>query len=300
MLVLGITLLVTGSNFFVEYSVKIAKYLKINLVMFGAIAVAIGTSLPELGVTIDAGLNKHPEIIVGNIVGSNIANIGLILGTALLLTGIKITYRKLHREAELMLVMSLIFVALMLLGVFNWVYGLIFLIIAGFLIYHLAGHKDSKEIELVDKRGNHFPLNIIVLIGGLAAVLYGSKLTVDSAVSIAGSMGVSLGLIAATLIAVGTSLPELAVTITAAKKKQGGLAIGNIIGSNLFNILLIGGIGSLFGRLDAGLGLGYALFFTLFAFLGYLLAIGKIKPKKLYGIILLIIYGLFIGYLLVN
>ncbi|MGD8373648.1 MAG: sodium:calcium antiporter [Candidatus Woesebacteria bacterium] len=292
-LALGLVLLSVGANYFVDYAVGLAKYLRIQTVVFGAIIVAIGTSLPELIITIGSAFSNNPEIIVGDIMGSNIANVGLVLGLALLLGKISPTHDKLDSKNVLLIVVTLVFVGLLLLRLLFWPIGVLLLGLSGFLILGLAKERDMS-MQTPDIKTKNVIINWSVLISCLIGVIVGSQITIDSSLAIAKTLDISVGVVAATIIAIGTSLPELVITLMAIRRKEHGLAVGNVIGSNLFNLVLIGGVGATMSNLSVEVSLRMVVFFLSFALVLYMLASGRLKPNRFYGIALLVSYIIYV------
>lgn len=293
-LALGLALLVVGASYFVEYAISIAKHLRLPLIVFGAVIVAVGTSLPELVITIEAALKNAPDIIVGNIIGSNIANVGLVLGVAMLLGRQAPHQKQLGGKNRLLLILTLAFLCLLQLQLLFWPAGLILLTFAGFLIFGFTKDRERQQ-ELSKLNTKNLAPSWIVLAASLAGVIIGSQVAVNAALAIAATLNISAGIIAATVIAVGTSLPELVVTIIAVKKQEHGLALGNVLGSNLFNIVLIGGAGATLSNLSIGLPIVSIAFFLLFAAALYALAAGIVKSAPRYGILLLLLYVIYVG-----
>ena len=292
-LALGLTLLVIGASYFVEYAISIAKHMRLPLVVFGAVIVAIGTSLPELVVTIEAALKNSPDIIVGNILGSNIANVGLVLAVAMLMGRTSIRQKRLGGKNRLLLILTLVFLCLLQLRLLFWPAGLALLALAGFLIFGLTKDRNHQQ-EINKLNTKNLALSWIVLIASLAGVIIGSQVVVNASLAIAQAWQVSAGIIAATIIAVGTSLPELVITIAAVKKREHGLALGNLLGSNLFNIALIGGAGAALANLNVALSVPTIIFFLMFAGALYTVAAGMIKPTPRYGMVLIGLYAVYV------
>lgn len=292
-LVLGLLLMVIGANYFVDYAVRLAVSLHLHKAVFGAVIVAIGTSLPELVVTIEAALAGKPEIIVGDIMGSNIANVGLVMGIALLVGKVNPAQEKLGGKSKLLFVLSLIFVSLLWLKLLAWPVGAVLLAVAAVLIYNLTKAHDgaisSPGLDVKEKL-----ISWAILAMSLLGVVIGSQVAIDASLSVATAWGVSVGVVASTVIAVGTSLPELAVTLAAIKKKEHGLAVGNIIGSNLFNLALIGGIGACITKLNVNLSEPTLVFFLLFALLAFLLARKNLQLKRWYGAVLVLLFAFYV------
>ncbi len=249
-LVLGFLLLIKGADFFVDGSSSIAKKFKIPPMVIGLTLVAFGTSAPELAVSIDAALAQSNGLVFGNVIGSNIANTLLILGLSAAITPIKISLKTIFKEMPFLIV-STIAMSVMAMdklidnssNVLSRIDGMILLLL--FVLYFFSmiemivnnKEKDSEEVVSMPL------LKSIILTGfGLISIVVGADLTVSGAVSIAVLFGLSETLIGLTIVAIGTSLPELITSVVAAKKGENEIAIGNIIGSNVFNILLVLGV----------------------------------------------------------
>ncbi len=249
LLAAGLLILAKGSDFFIDSSTYIARRFGVSELIIGLTLVSVGTSLPEFGASVYASYYGSGAIAVGNIIGSNIANIGLVLGVTIMLSSIKISRDLLKRDSYVMLGVSFLFVSIAVDGV-SRLDGLI--LIAVFLLYIrlLYAVQRMAEIDVSPSLNNSSEgakmfKKIIEFIAGCAGVFLGAKLLVESAIDIAAAIGVTQSVIGVTLVAFGTSVPELAVCITAIKKKAEDIAIGNVIGSNIFNILWVGGVASL-------------------------------------------------------
>lgn len=289
----GLSLLMFSANYFVKYAAILAQRLGLKKAIFGTVVVAIGTSLPELTIAIEAALNNSPDIVIGNILGSNIANIGLILGIMLLASKAGILKPGFKSKSVLLLVISLIFISAIWLKILSWPIGLILLIISGFLIFNLSRDR-VQQINIADKSLKNLVIGWLVLISSLIGVIIGSQVVIESSMSIANTLDIPVGTIAATIIAIGTSLPELIITLVAIKKKEYELAIGNIIGSNLFNLVLIGGTSAVITSLDIQFPASTAIFFIMFTVFVYLLSVKRIKPRRIYGVVLIALYILYV------
>lgn len=250
LMTLGIALLIMGSNYFVNGVASIAQILNIPIIVIGLTIVAFATSAPEILVSIVAALNNESDLAVGNAIGSNTANIGLVLGLMASIKPISID-SKVHKK--LMILLLLVSLSMILpfwdntISLFEGRFILLaFLLVMSWLIkFSLKIHDEgNKTSELSDSDYNIYsaPKAIIMLIIGLAVLTFGANLVVENAIKIAEILGVSQTIIGITLVAIGTSLPELSVSITSAIKGEYGLAIGNIIGSNIFNLLAVIGI----------------------------------------------------------
>ena len=309
LLVIGFALLIWGADFFVDGASRVAARLKIPQIVIGLTIVAFGTSAPEAAVSISAGLKGSADLAVSNVVGSNILNIGIILGISALITPLAV--QKATRKYEMPYVM-IVTIILMLLGMFDgklgWVDGLI--LWAGmilFLVYLLniakKGKNEEQEEEQNEKK-KKAPLIWLILkiiIGG-AAIVLGSDFAVDGATAIATSVGWSERLIGLTIVALGTSLPELVTSVVAAMKKNADIAIGNIVGSNIFNILFVLGTTALITPV------AYTEAFIIdnivalvIAVLLWVLVLNKdCKLKRVGGGILLASYVIYFVYLMIN
>lgn len=247
---LGLAMVVFGSDFLVDGASSVARKFKISEFVIGIIIVGFGTSCPELVVSVTGAIEGSSDIAIGNVIGSNIMNILLILGLTAALSPIAISDNNKKKDIPILLIFTLFFCLTCLDGQINRVDALMYLLLFVFYISYnfRSGKKDftpeeeSKEYSLV--------LSILLIIVGLAGLVIGGKLFVDNAVMIAQSIGASEKFIAITVLALGTSLPELVTCVVAAVKKKGQLALGNIVGSNVFNILLILGCSGLINPLN--------------------------------------------------
>ena len=244
LLVVGFFLLIKGADWFVEGASKIADRFHIPQIVIGLTIVAFGTSAPEAAISITAALNNNADITIGNVVGSNIFNVLVILGVTALIRPLIVQKSTLKYELPFLIGITIIFG---ILGIndhqINFVDGIIlwilFLLFLGYLLYQSKhGEPAIDDIPQADKKDS-MPKLILLTIVGMVAIGVGSDITVDSATYIATALNMSQRLIGLTIVAFGTSLPELITSITAAKKGNSDIAIGNIIGSNIFNILFV-------------------------------------------------------------
>ncbi|MEN3950002.1 calcium/sodium antiporter [Iodidimonas sp. SYSU 1G8] len=259
-LLLGLVLLIAGGDLLVRGAVRIAERLRLSPMLIGLTVVGMGTSMPELAASVQASLAGSPGIAIGNIVGSNIANGLLILGASALIAPIAVQTRALWRDGG---VGTLAVVALLAAGAtigLSRGAGIAFLIaMAGYIYYayrqeragadHSAAYDRAQAMEdfdpaLVphDKPGGSLAIAIGLFLVGLVLIVGGGTLLVDGAIAMAQQLGVSDAVIGLTIVAVGTSLPELVTSAMAAFRKAGDIALGNVLGSNIYNILFIGGI----------------------------------------------------------
>ena len=260
-LVIGFVLLIKGADFFVEGSSSVAKRLHVPSIIIGLTIVAMGTSLPETAVSVSASLAGNNELAVSNVVGSNIFNLMVVIGVCAILATVNVARETIRRDIPLSLICAGL---LMLLGIVGFgdktgmtlghLDGVIFIVLfACYIIYMVrTAMKASKEGKKVEIEGGSdeeiklvsVPVSILFIIGGAIAIAVGGDVTVDAASRIASDLGMSQTLIGLTIVSIGTSLPELVTSIVAARKNEVDMALGNAIGSNIFNILMVLGIAS--------------------------------------------------------
>jgi cation:H+ antiporter len=301
--VAGLAILIKGSGFFVGSSAFVARHFGVSRLIIGLTLVSMGTSLPELGASVYASYAGEGEIAVGNVVGSNIANIALVLGACILLRQITIKKKMIRRDGLIMLGVTLLFIFLVIGGVKRWE-GLILMVIFATYILLLYKHnktdKEDEELcELSDRfcpKESSLKVEIVKLTIGCIGVFLGSKLLVDSAVDIAQTFSISQSVIGSTLIAFGTSVPELAVSMTAILKRLEDISIGNIIGSNIFNILWVIGAAALVANLAVDEILLYTNIPIMLSVSALLLIFMAVRGKleRWQGIIFVAIYVVFI------
>ncbi len=309
--VLGICLLIKSANWIVDGSSSLAKKLGVSSLIIGLTVVAFGTSLPELVVNLFATLKGSSGVVFGNIIGSNIANILLILGIVAMIGNVKIKSETVWKEIPFALLA--VFVLFALTGkvffsnghLFSWNDGLVLLALFVMFLYYIfqIALKDKKNIGFI-KDSNEPNLRIALkLTAGLVGIYFAGLWVVDGAVLIAEQFGLSEFLISATIIALGTSLPELVVSVMAVMKKNVDLAVGNIIGSNVFNILWVLGIVPFVAPLKIpefiGFDIGIMFLATLLLFI--FMFIGKKHGlSKKEGAMLILFYMLYIVYIIIR
>lgn len=255
-LVVGFVLLIKGADLFVEGSSSVAKIFKMPTVIIGLTIVAMGTSAPETSVSISAALQGANDIAVSNVVGSNFFNLLVVVGVCALLQPINITKSLIKRDYPYSIFATVLILAFLVIGLFvsgqpqlTRIDGIILL--AAFVFYlvilirfTLISIATGHKVDVEEVKTRSLPVSIIFIVIGLAGVIYGGDFVVNSATAIAKTFGMSNTLIGLTIVAIGTSLPELVTSIVAAKKGEADLALGNVIGSNIFNLLLVLGISS--------------------------------------------------------
>ncbi|MDZ5474477.1 calcium/sodium antiporter [Bacillus sp. 31A1R] len=315
LLLVGFALLIKGADYFVEGASKIAQSLRVSPLLIGLTIVAFGTSSPEATVSIIAALEENAGVAIGNVVGSNIFNITFVVGIAAFLNPLKVESETIRKEIPFTLLAS---VALLVLisdvslemlsdNFITRSDGLVLLLFfAIFLYYIFEVARNSREQakgkdESVATEGISKGKNILFTLGGLAAIIFGGDMVVDNAREIALSFGMSETLVGLTIVAIGTSLPELITSITAAIKKESEIALGNIVGSNIFNILFVLGSASVISPLavdsailtDVLLMIGLTVVLLFFSRTHY-------KIGKSEGIILAVAYVLYMVYIIIR
>jgi cation:H+ antiporter len=256
--VVGLVMLCFGGNWLVSGGVAIARKFRISNLIIGMTIVAYGTSTPELAASI-AAAGEHSAIILGNIIGSNIANVGMVIGVAAILVPLAVSKSVLRKEIPIMLGVSLLLVLISIDGEISQYDGVLLLAGLGVFAYYtlrdaMKQRAENKETKEEIKQGaNNVYLKSAGLIGiGVVLLYVGAILTVDNAVILAKEFGLSEKIIGLTVIAIGTSLPELITSIIAIRKGHADIGVGNIIGSNIYNILMIMGVGAALGGVMVG------------------------------------------------
>ena len=304
--ILGLVLLYYGAEYLVRGGSSIALKLKISPLVIGLTLVAYATSAPELVVSVDAAIKGMGDVSIGNIVGSNICNIALILGLCAVITPLQVNKKLLKNDVWLMSI-----TALALLGCYalnrgvNRVEAAILLIgsitYTVWSIYSSRRENCSDAVEDMPKKTYSLPVAILLVAGGLAALIGGAKCFVNSAVEIAKFCGVSEAVIGLTLVAVGTSLPELATSVVAAIRKEQDIAIGNVVGSNIFNVLAILGVAPLIEPVKAQ-GISYVdmILMVALSLMLYPVMRSGMKISRLEGGFMLLVYIAYTMYLIVK
>lgn len=246
----GLTMLYFGAEWLVKGSIAISNKLGVSHLVIGLTVVAFGTSTPELAVSISSAMQGLSDVALGNVVGSNIFNIGAILGISSIISPIIVSKSVIRKEVPIMIGISFLLLAIVLDGNIDFIDGV--LLVIGIIVFTWYSFHSSKKDTDIDEipiskgiQKNVFSKSIFFIIVGLLLLTGGSFLTVDNAVIIGASFGISELFIGLTIVAIGTSLPELITSVVAARKGHADLGFGNIVGSNIFNILAILGISSL-------------------------------------------------------
>jgi len=313
LLLIGFALLIKGADFFVEGASKIAQALHVSPLLIGLTIVAFGTSSPEATVSIVAALEENAGVAIGNVVGSNIFNITFVVGLTALLSPLKVESETIRKEIPFTLLAStalLILISDISLQSLSANFitrgdGYIFLLFFAIFLYYIfevARHsRDRMKEENTTVEKPPWGKNIFFTIGGLAAIILGGDLTVNSATEIAYSFGMSETLVGLTIVAVGTSLPELITSITAAIKKQSEIALGNIVGSNIFNILFVLGAASVISPLavDPKIVVDVVLMIILTVVL-LIFSRSNSRIGKIEGVILAVAYIIYMIYIILR
>jgi cation:H+ antiporter len=297
LLIIGFIALIKGADMFVESASGIAKKIKIPNIIIGMTIVAMGTSAPEFSVSLQSSIAGMSDISIANVVGSNIFNLLVVLGVSALFSKLKITK---YKDVLITLAISVLLTSFALNGYLSAIEGLILL--GGFIIYIISMIKNKKETdENVETFNKNILLTIVLGVIGLGAIVYGGNLVVDSASKIATTLGMSQNLIGLTIVAIGTSLPELVTSVVAIKKGENDIAVGNVLGSNIFNMLLIIGASSVINPMNVSL---YTfidiIFITVTLIIFILLTYKKQEVNKYNGLIFIIIYISYIIYTIIR
>ena len=300
LLIFGLIILILGAEAIVKGSVSLGKKLKISLFAIGVVVVSAGTSLPELASSLEAITSNHSDMAVGAIVGSNIANIILIMGATTLLCPISgVTQNQINQSIiSIFIAFSLILMSIFFIQ-FNFIFGFISLIILIIIMINQIkkGSLDFSDVDNKDE--HHIIISFFFILIGIIFLIYGSKFFVGAAVNIATTFGVSESIIGATLVAFGTSLPELSVGILSALRRKVDFALGNVLGSNIYNILGVLGISSFFANFSIPFSMANFDLYVMIA-VTILITLFMVTKKRLgrtYGVSSLLIYVGYISYL---
>ena len=294
-LLIGLALLIVSGDYLVKGAVGIAERFKISPLVIGMTVISFGTSAPELFVSVGAALSGSPDIAIGNVIGSNIANIAMVLAITILIFPMVVERNSKIIDWPMMMMSSILFYVFALNGEINQIEGVIMVTILA--VFTILLIRNSRKLNLkldddIDGAPSNFPLTMLFLIGGLIGLKIGADFLLDGAVGIAKSFGMTEKVIGVTIVAFGTSVPELVASGVAAFRKQTDISLGNLIGSNLFNILIVIGITAIITPISVTQS---ALDFDMLWMLGISLAlypmmfIGK-KMGRIHGGILLAAY----------
>lgn len=301
LLLIGFVLLIKGADFFVDGSSSLARIMKVPSVIIGLTIVAMGTSAPEASVSVNAALAGSNDIAISNVIGSNLFNGLVVVGVCAFMAGFKTNPEILKRDMPLNIIVTAILCIMLLDRHINHIEGIILLIsmavyIAVMVISALKNRETADECKILS-----LPKSLIFIIGGLIAVIFGGTLVVDNACLIAKDFGVSENFIGLTIIAIGTSLPELVTSITATRKGDSGLALGNAIGSNLFNIIFILGMSATICPLNVlSESIIDCIILLVSAVILYVFARTKKTMNRWEGIVCVFLYVGYTAYLLIR
>lgn len=311
-LIIGFVLLVKGADFFVEGASSVAKMLKVPSLIIGMTIVAMGTSLPETSVSISASMNNQNTLAVSNVVGSNIFNLMVVLGVCAVIAELKVSKDVLKRDYPFSVLCAILLLVAGVIGMtLGRMDGIIFLVIFAVFIFYLIksaldarkrGEISEKEREMNEEMEEMEDLPvwkcILYIVGGAIAIKYGGDWVVDSASVIATSFGISATLVGLTICSVGTSLPELVTSIVAARKNELDMAVGNVVGSNVFNILMVLGIAATVSPIafltENIIDIAVLIVFSV---IGWIMAWTKRELNRKEGIIMLFLYAVYVVYI---
>lgn len=304
-LLAGFVLLIKGADFFVEGSSSVAKRIRVPSIIIGMTIVAMGTSLPECAVSVTASLNNSNSLAISNAIGSNIFNLMVVCGACALFAPLTVNAGVLKREFPLSVLCAILLLALGSLGMElgHLDGGVLIVLFCAYLVYMVLSAKKARTQQTEDKDYKILAAwkCVLFIIGGAAAIVFGGDFVVDGATVIALRFGLSQTLIGLTVVALGTSLPELVTSIVAARKNEVDMALGNVIGSNIFNILMVLGIAGAISPLDflmeniIDIGL-----LILMSVIVWIFAWTRKKVAKGEGIVMLFLYAAYMVYICVR
>jgi len=300
LLIVGLALLILGAELIIRGSVSFGRKLKVSLFAIGVVIVAGGTSLPELASSINAVVTNHADLAVGAVIGSNIANLILVMAATSFLIPISNINQNQMNQAWINIVLAVILIAMSYFIIpFNFVFGILSICLL-FIIMWLQVKQGTLDISEVEEKGDYSLLmSIMLIVSGIILLVYGSELFVDSAINIANQLNIPEAIIGVSLVAFGTSLPELVVGILSAIRRKVDFALGNVLGSNIYNVLGVLGISSFFDNFNIPTVIGSEdLLFMLFVtvmILGFMFLLKRIG--RTYGSLGLVLYFGYIFYI---
>lgn len=300
-LLVGFVLLIKGADFFVDGASSIAGKLKVPSLIIGLTVVSMGTSMPELAVSVSASISGDNGISLGNVVGSNIFNLLMVVGIAAMIIPIKTDKEILKRDMPISILITAVLMAILMDGHLSRLDAAILLVLFAGYMYILIRSALKNRVEGENPKIYSWTKSIVISVIGLAAIIGGGQLVVNSAKTIAASLGMDDTLIGLTVVAIGTSLPELVTSVVAARKGDSGIAMGNVVGSNIFNILFILGAAGVIKPMDAdnaffidsGILIGVSAMMLLFAFT-------KRKTGRMEGTVAVSIYLIYTAYIIMR
>lgn len=301
LLIVGFVLLIKGADLFVDGASSVAAKLKVPSLIIGLTVVSIGTSLPEAAVSVSASLSGNNSISLGNVIGSNIFNLLMVVGVSSAILPIVTDRDMLKRDMPINIGITVLLGILLFDGNLSRLEALLLLLLLVAYMFLLIRSALKNRVEAEETKVLSWAKSIVFIVLGVAAIIGGGQLVVNSAKTIALALGMSETLVGLTVVAIGTSLPELVTSIVAARKGDSGIAMGNVIGSNLFNILFILGMAGVIKPLtadaaffiDTGILLGISALMLLFAFT-------KRKISRVEGITCVLIYVAYTAYIIMR
>ena len=313
-LLIGFVLLIKGADFFVEGSSNIAKRLKVPSIIIGLTIVAMGTSLPETAVSVTAAFVHNNELAISNVVGSDIFNLMFVIGVCAILTPVIVNKDTVVRDLPISIICAFLLAGLGYLALgdksnmtVGRLDGIIFLILFAGYIFLMVKSALKARVENAqtepddDAKFFSYPKCIIFIVGGAAAIAFGGDMTVDAASRIAIDMGMSQTLVGLTIVSIGTSLPELVTSVVAARRNEVDMAIGNAVGSNIFNILMVLGISAVISPMSL-ITENIIDIFILIAFSAvvWLFAFTRRKINRNEGIVMVCMYLIYTAYIIIR
>ncbi|MBC8630837.1 calcium/sodium antiporter [[Eubacterium] tenue] len=312
-LLIGFALLIKGADIFVDGASSIAKKFNVSPMLIGLTIVAMGTSAPEAAVSVSSSLAGQNDMSIANVVGSNFFNILIVLGVSSIIAKLPVEKETIKKDTPFLIFISILLLALSLNFNLSRLDGVIFLVLfILFLINMIKSNISSKDIEsssgetaiaieATDTKSIHMPKTLLLCLIGIVGIVFGGDLVVNSATNIATSFGMSANLVGLTIVAMGTSLPELVTSVIAVKKGETEIAIGNVIGSNIFNILLVLGLAALIHPMAVSMvAIIDTIFMTAVTILLYIFIKKNNSLTKIHGIIFVIIYFIYLIYTIIR
>lgn len=308
LLIIGFIILIKGADIFVDGASSIAGNFKVSKMLIGLTIVAFGTSAPEFAVSVKSLISGSGDMVLGNVIGSNILNILLILGVSSMFHSLKVKDSTVKKELPITLLMTTIFIVLLSDKLFDKGFnntftrsdGIVIILFFLVFVYYLIKMARNKKDKAQDEKYMSMKKAILFTSLGIVGIIIGSNLVVENASAIARTIGISESMVALTIIALGTSLPELVTSVTATRKGEYDIAIGNVVGSNIFNIGMVIGIPiALFGGIEQ-ISINYIDLITMIlsAFLLFVFSYNDRKISKYEGSIFLIIFIVYYGYVI--
>ena len=300
LLIIGLLLLILGAELIIRGSVSFGRKLKVSLFAIGVVIVAGGTSLPELASSINAVVTNHADLAVGAVIGSNIANLILVMAATSFLIPIGNINQNQINQAWINIGLALILIAMSYFILpFNFLFGILSIGLL-FIIMFIQVKQGSLDISEVEEKGDYsLFISITLIVIGIILLIYGSDIFVESAINIANQLNIPEAVIGVSLVAFGTSLPELVVGILSAIRRKVDFALGNVLGSNIYNVLGVLGVSSFFGNFNIPTVIGSVdllfMLFVTFMILGFMFFLKRIG--RTYGIIGLVLYVSYIYYI---